>query len=122
MLSTKTRVLIIDNIGMLSGLYKYGEIAYVGGGFGNGIHNILEPATFGIPILFGPAFSKFQEAVDLVKLGAAFPVKNYKELKNNLDQLIDTPEKLAKSGEIAGNYVKNNCGATKLIVDNFLNI
>jgi len=113
-------VLIIDNIGMLSSLYYYGNIAYIGGGFGKGIHNILEAAAYGIPVLFGPQYSAFQEALDLVKLEGAFSVKSYKELMNILQQLLDNPEHLKNSGTIAEEYVKSNLGATKSIVEKLL--
>ena len=118
----ESRVLIIDNVGILSGLYKYGEMAYVGGGFGSGIHNILEPATFGIPVVFGPSFSKFQEAIDLIKLEAAFPVGSYEELMNIFDFMLDDPTRPELSGKTAKKYIKNKLGATKTIVDNLLNV
>ena len=114
-------VMIIDNIGMLSFLYAYGEIAYVGGGFGVGIHNILEPASFGIPIVFGPKYYKFQEALDLVNEGGAFSIGSYEELMNRLNDLLISPETLLESGKIAGLYVKTNQGATSMIVNNLLN-
>ncbi|MDX2444780.1 MAG: glycosyltransferase N-terminal domain-containing protein [Bacteroidales bacterium] len=113
-------VMIIDNIGMLSFLYAYGEIAYVGGGFGVGIHNILEPACFGIPIIFGPTYHKFQEASDLVNEGGAFSIGSYEELMNRLNNLLISPETIAKSREIAKSYVNNNNGATSMIVNNLL--
>ena len=78
-----SNVLIIDNFGMLSKLYHYGTICYIGGGFSNGIHNILEAAVHGKPLIFGPAFYKFQEAVDLLELGGAETVEsamNWKKL------------------------------------------
>jgi len=120
--SVESRVLIIDNIGMLSSLYKYGELAYVGGGFGSGIHNILEPATFGIPVVFGPSFSKFQEAIDLIELKAAYSIKSYKELMNILDVWLSHPETLIKAGKIAKEYIESKAGATNLIVDNLLKV
>ena len=114
-------VMIIDNIGILSSLYAYGEIAYIGGGFGVGIHNILEPASFGIPVVFGPKYHKFQEAQDLVKENGAYSIKSYEELMNRLNTFLNSPETLMKSGEIAGSYVKMNQGATNMIVNNLLN-
>ena len=113
-------VLIIDNIGMLSSLYYYGDIAYIGGGFGKGIHNILEASAYGIPVLFGPEYKTFQEAIDLVKLEGAFSVKSYKELMNILEKLVGNPEHLKKSGTIAKDYVKSSLGATKSIVEKLL--
>jgi len=113
-------VLIIDNIGMLSSLYYYGNLAFVGGGFGKGIHNILEAATYGIPVLFGPKYKAFQEAIDLVNLGGAFSVRSYEELINILQQLTGDREYLKNSGCIARDYVKTNLGATKSIVEKLL--
>ena len=114
-------VMIVDNIGMLSFLYAYGEIAYIGGGFGVGIHNILEPASFGVPVVFGPNYHKFQEAVDLVREGGAFTIRSYEDLMNSLDTFFNSPETLMKSGELSGSYVKKNQGATTMIVNNLLN-
>ncbi len=116
-----TTVLIIDNIGMLSFLYAYAEIAYIGGGFGVGIHNILEPASYGIPVVFGPRYQKFQEALDLVNEQGAFSVKGYEEFMNRLNSLLTSPETRMESGKIAGSYVKTNQGATSTIVNNLLN-
>jgi 3-deoxy-D-manno-octulosonic-acid transferase len=113
-------VLIIDNIGMLSSLYYYGNLAFVGGGFGKGIHNILEAATYGIPVLFGSNYKAFQEAIDLVKLGGAFSVKSYEELMNIYQQLTNNPEHLKNTGNIARNYVESNLGATETIVKKLL--
>jgi len=118
--STKADVLIIDNIGMLSSLYFYGDIAFIGGGFGKGIHNILEAAAYGIPVLFGPDYKAFQEAIDLVKLEGAFAIESYEELMNILQQLTGDREYLKNSGCIARDYVKTNLGATKSIVEKLL--
>ncbi len=113
-------VLIIDNIGLLSSLYAYGKIAYVGGGFGKGIHNILEACTHGIPVIFGPNYRKFREARVLAETGGAFPVRNYRELAGRADQLISDKEKLHIAGSTAENYVKNNTGASRIIIDKIL--
>ena len=86
---TDKQVLIIDNIGLLSSLYRYGDIAYIGGGFGKGIHNILEAATFGLPVLFGPNYAKFNEAVELIRLGGAVSI-------TGMDELQSQPEPLAQ--------------------------
>ncbi len=113
-----TNVLIIDNIGMLSRLYQYATIAYVGGGFGNsGIHNILEAAVYGKPVIFGPVFYKFKEARDLVSLGGAFPVNNAIELENLFDELLGNNDKLMKSEDASRDYVLENQGATRRIMD-----
>jgi 3-deoxy-D-manno-octulosonic-acid transferase len=109
-------VLIIDNIGMLSSLYQYAQVAYIGGGFGKGIHNILEAATFGLPVLFGPNHGKFQEAVDLIKEGGAFPIDHYDHLKDKLDQFYDGSSLLEEAGRTAAQFVKRNTGATEKII------
>ena len=105
-----TNILIIDNIGMLSGLYKYGNLAYIGGGFGSGIHNILEAVTFGLPVVFGPNYHKFNEAIDLINHNAAISISNYKELKS----AIEISTNFDKS--ISLNYIKKNSGATSKIL------
>lgn len=111
------QVLIIDNIGMLSSLYRYGRIAYIGGGFGKGIHNILEAAAFGIPVIFGPNFEKFREARELLSQGGAFSIKNQEDLRNILNELNSNPEKYNRSSLTAGAYVLENTGATSIIFD-----
>ena len=110
------RVLIIDSIGMLSSLYRYGIIAYIGGGFGVGIHNILEAATFGLPVVFGPNYTRFREAREMVALGAAFPVKNESELEATLDRLIINPDALKEASSLARKFVVENQGATEAIL------
>ncbi|HEX3006238.1 MAG TPA: glycosyltransferase N-terminal domain-containing protein [Bacteroidales bacterium] len=113
-------VLIIDNIGMLSSLYRYGRIAYIGGGFGKGIHNILEAATYGLPILFGPNHQKFQEAVDLIKAGGAFPISDYTSVKAVLDELIENKDRNNICSQISKQFVENNLGATNIILEALL--
>ncbi len=115
------KVLIIDNIGMLSSIYQYGNIAYIGGGFGKGIHNILEAATFGLPVVFGKNYKKFQEAVDLVDKEGAYSVNDYDSLKIVLDKLLTDPTALQKAGEICRNYISNNTGATSVILSEVIN-
>ncbi|MCK0130251.1 3-deoxy-D-manno-octulosonic acid transferase [Flavobacteriaceae bacterium F08102] len=110
----KCEVLIIDSIGLLSKLYKYADIAYVGGGFGTGIHNVLEPATFGVPICIGPAYKKFNEAIELVNLKACVVITNYPELQENLDTLFNNDLLRKETGKIAANYVQSNLGATQI--------
>ncbi len=108
-------VIIIDNIGLLSSLYYYADIAYVGGGFGKGIHNILEAATFGMPIFIGPENRKFEEAQKLKKLGVAFEVKSGQEIIDHCDRLFIKPE-ISKQIKIASrNFVLNNSGACDTI-------
>lgn len=108
------RVLFIDNVGMLSSLYQYGEFAFIGGAFREGLHNILEAATFGMPIFFGPVYDKFQEAVDLVAEGGAFPVRTVDELQLAFTrQYIDR----SKAAQITRLYVQRNIGATARVMN-----
>lgn len=106
-------LMVIDCIGILSGVYAYGQMAYIGGGFGAGIHNILEAATWGLPVIFGPRYHKFAEAVELTQLGAAFAVLTYPELSTAVDNINTNREKLS---EIASQYVKSHTGATSKIL------
>lgn len=109
-------VLIIDNIGMLSYLYSYADIAYVGGGFGVGIHNILEAATYGVPVIFGPHYQKFQEAKDLVAAKAAFSVHNLQDFVAVFERLQEI-EVRQEAGKRAFAYVQQQSGATDKIMD-----
>ena len=111
------RVVIVDTIGQLSYLYRYATLAYIGGGFGKGIHNILEAATYGLPIIFGPAYHKFSEAVELTALSAAYPVYDEKELLFTIHQQLENPNLLKTSSKIAGNFVLERVGATLAIMD-----
>jgi 3-deoxy-D-manno-octulosonic-acid transferase len=113
-----SEVIIVDSIGLLSGLYRYGTFAYIGGGFGAGIHNILEAATFGMPVFFGPRYGKFREACHLVKNGGAFPVTSPEAFEKALCRLIDHPEELEKTSRISSDFVLNNLGATDIILRN----
>lgn len=115
------QVLIIDSVGLLSSLYRYGNIAYIGGGFGVGIHNILEAATFGLPVIFGPNYKKFKEAIDLTLEGGAISITNSDELLNALNNLISQKSELEKASEICRNYVAKNVGSTKLIIKKVFN-
>ncbi|BFM43656.1 glycosyltransferase N-terminal domain-containing protein [Flavobacterium sp. CFS9] len=111
-------VFIIDTIGLLTKIYSYGTIAYVGGGFGNpGIHNILEPATFGIPIVIGPNYSNFAEALELVALKGCLVISNSQELKQNLDRLLQDKAFLEEKSQICKSYIQNNKGATDRIMN-----
>ncbi|MDR2622911.1 MAG: 3-deoxy-D-manno-octulosonic acid transferase [Dysgonamonadaceae bacterium] len=111
----KADCLIIDCIGLLSSIYGYGEIAYVGGGFGAGIHNILEAAVYGIPVLFGPNYGKFKEAGELIACKGAFPLSNEEDFSARIGDLSVYPELIQTAGEKAKNYVVNNLGATQKI-------
>lgn len=110
------QVLIIDNIGMLSSLYSYGTYAYVGGAFGKGLHNTLEAAVFGLPLFFGPAYTKFQEAIDLVKLQVAFPISSTTELETVFSKIYLDPVRQANISRQAKNYVQQQAGATDIIL------
>ena len=112
----KADCLIIDCFGLLSSIYRYGEIAYIGGGFGVGIHNTLEAAVYGIPVIFGPKYHKFQEAVQLIESKAAYSIKSFDDLKTLLDRLFTDSDFLRQTGNNAGNYVTDNAGATDKIL------
>jgi 3-deoxy-D-manno-octulosonic-acid transferase len=109
-------ILIMDNIGMLSKLYKYGEFAFVGGAFGKGLHNVLEAACYGIPIFFGNKnFRKFQEAVDLINCGGAFEVSDYSDFLAKYE-MVTIPENFMLACEVTRAYVEENLGATEKIM------
>lgn len=110
------QLLILDTMGMLSSVYGYATWSYIGGGFGVGIHNTLEAATFGLPIAFGPNYQKFKEARDLVTLGAAKPVLNYEELRTWFTPLRDNEEYLQKTSRISKDYTTRHQGATGIVV------
>ncbi len=114
-----SKVLIIDGYGYLLSIYKYGLFAFIGGGFTTGIHSILEPAAFGLPVIFGPIYKKFQEAHDLIKLGAAVSISGYDELALIMNEYQGNDKLLAEASAIARNYVNKNRGATKEIVHYF---
>lgn len=109
------KCLIVDCFGLLSSIYRYGDIAYIGGGFGAGIHNINEAAVYNMPVVFGPKYHKFKEAVDLIALGGGFVINNQEECENILTKLTTDAPALDKASKIAGNYIKENLGATQRI-------
>ncbi len=111
-------VIIIDSIGILSSVYRYAEIAYIGGGFGKGIHNTLEAATFGMPIIFGPNYNKFQEAKDLINIGCAYSINNFNSLKNVFNNLLSDKKLLNQNSLDSKNYISNKKGATEIIFSN----
>jgi 3-deoxy-D-manno-octulosonic-acid transferase len=111
------RVMIMDNIGMLSSAYRYADIAAVGGGFGKGIHNILEPACWGIPVLFGPNHDKFREAVELKAAGGAMSFVTYDDFESIMNRWLNDPKLYSASADVAGKYVKENTGATGIILE-----
>ena len=113
----ESKVLVIDNIGILSSLYKYGEIAYIGGAFGKGLHNILEAATFGLPVIFGPNYKKFNEAVNLIEHKAAFSINNYEEFYNIIEQLLINTDFFNTASNTCKYFIKSNKGASQHIIN-----
>lgn len=112
----KADCLIIDCFGLLSSIYRYGEVAYVGGGFGVGIHNILEAAVYGVPVLFGPKFHKFMEAKELIECKGAYTIKEYEELELLLNQFYEDKNLLNETGKNSRQYVVSKSGATNKIL------
>jgi 3-deoxy-D-manno-octulosonic-acid transferase len=114
-------VFIIDTIGILTKIYSYADIAYVGGGFGNpGVHNLLEPATFGVPIVIGPNFSHFAEATALVNIGGCVSFSEKKELVAIFSNLITNESVRKEKGQICSSFVQKNKGATTIILNQLL--
>ncbi len=109
-------VLVINTIGFLSSVYQYGSVAFIGGGFDNGIHNILEPTVFGLPVLFGPNYKKFNEAFDVIKLNAGFVILSSSELTKQLNDFIEDKVLLHETSILAKNYVRSHAGATQKIM------
>ena len=105
-------VLVIDTIGLLTKIYSYAEISYVGGGFATGLHNTLEPAVYGIPVIIGPNFKGFKEAEDLVNKGGVLVVKSTKEFLTLVNDLQNKPEYLKSVGDINSTYISKNKGAS----------
>lgn len=110
------RVLLIDNVGLLNQLYRFGHYAYIGGAFGKGLHNTLEAAAFGLPLFFGPTYHKFQEAQDLVALGCAFPVASAQELLKAFGPLFHREEMRLTVQDLSLDYVHDHSGATSKIM------
>jgi 3-deoxy-D-manno-octulosonic-acid transferase len=110
--------LFLDTIGMLSSLYRYADFVYIGGAFGDGLHNILEPAVFGAPIFFGkPHYQKFQEAHDLLQLDGAVSVTNTEELKQGFTEVYENQLVREQRADICREYVLNNAGATEKVME-----
>ncbi len=112
----ETRILVVDTIGILASLYRYAYISYVGGGFGAGIHNILEPAAFGIPVIFGPNYERFREARDLIREGGATTIKSEAEFRTAFNRFVDIPDERERASEICSIYVRSHKGATDHIL------
>ncbi|MCD6332979.1 MAG: hypothetical protein J7L89_06875, partial [Bacteroidales bacterium] len=114
------RVLLIDRIGILASLYRFADIAFIGGGFGKGIHNILEPAAFSIPIVFGPNYHKFREAEALTGISAAVSVRDRQSFNRIIRQWLAEPEIRRKAGAAAHSWLQKQYGATALIMNDLL--
>ncbi len=108
--------LIIDGFGLLSSIYRYGQVAYIGGGFGAGIHNVPEAAVYGMPVIFGPNYRKFKEAHDLIACGGAFSISDANEFESIMDKLLTEKDFLQKASEVSEKYISRNCGATDVIL------
>jgi 3-deoxy-D-manno-octulosonic-acid transferase len=118
---TDAQVLIIDNIGMLSSLYRYADFAYIGGAFGKGLHNVLEAVVFGKPVFFGPNYQKFPEAGELIKNKTAFSISSAKELQHKVEELISAPDENEKIKLNSKKYIEKNTGAAGIVM-NYLKI
>jgi 3-deoxy-D-manno-octulosonic-acid transferase len=108
--------LIIDSFGMLSSIYRYGQVAYVGGGFGKSIHNTLEAAVYGIPVLFGPKYHKFREAIELIQVGGGFSLDSESAFITKINDFIAHPEMRLKISDIVSEYMQRNSGVTEKIL------
>jgi len=108
--------LIIDSFGLLSSIYRYGEVAYVGGGFGVGIHNVLEAAVYGMPVIFGPNFRKFREANQLIESGGGYSIQDAGAFNGLVEEFVQYPEMLASAGKHAGEYVQSNAGVVDRVM------
>ncbi len=107
--------LIIDGYGLLSSIYRYATISYIGGGFGGGIHNVREAAVYGCPVLFGPNNRKFREAQDLLKNGGAMEIETAEDFNKKMDKFLTDGDFTKNAGQAAGNYIRQNAGATEMI-------
>lgn len=114
---TDAQVLIIDNVGMLSSLYRYAHVAYIGGAFGKGLHNILEAVVFGLPVFFGKKYHSFPEAVELVKHKTAFSINSSEELQEKIAELFSDLYTLEKIKQANKNYIEKNKGATNIVMN-----
>lgn len=108
--------LIIDSFGLLSSIYRYGQVAYIGGGFGVGIHNVLEAAVYGMPVVFGPNFKRFREAQQLIECGGGYSVSDNQQLRGLMDEFMHYDDILKSSGSHAGEYVSSNAGVVQRVL------
>lgn len=116
------QVLILDTIGLLNKVYSYADVAYVGGGFATGLHNTLEPAVHGIPVIIGPHYEDFREAVDLVARGGLFPVRDLQEFQRTLETIREDPGLQRRSGRTNLEYIQGRAGATERILGHIAQI
>lgn len=119
--ASKVDCLIVDGFGLLSSMYRYGDIAYIGGGFGSGIHNTLEAAVYSIPVLFGPKYDKFMEAKELLHGGGGLCIDSETRLNTTLDTLMNDSAARLTMGKNAGEMVKKGSGGSKIILDSLFN-
>ena len=118
LVKTDAQVYIADTVGLLTKIYSYADLAYVGGGYGKeGVHNVLEPAVFGIPLIIGPVYDKFEEAKDLVKIGACLVGNSEEELSMHFTKLIQDEKYRQKLGNITKSYIDEHQGATEIILN-----
>lgn len=115
--ASKNKILVIDNIGLLSRIYRYGNAAVIGGAWGKGLHNILEAAAFGMPILFGPKHQKFPEAAEGIEAGFCFTAKTYNEFEVSLNRMLGNIEWREEAANKSRDYVKSKSGATEIVLD-----
>lgn len=115
-LKNKHKILIIDNVGLLSRIYRYGNVAVIGGAWGKGLHNILEPAAFGMPIIFGPKHQKFPEAQEAIDAGFAFGVKDYDEFEITLNRMLGNIEWRQEAAKKAREFVTQNSGSAEVVL------
>ncbi len=120
--AAKADCIIIDCFGKLSSAYTYGDIAYIGGGFGVGIHNLNEAAVYGIPVIFGPNHKKFKEASDLISNGGGVSFSENAVFNEIMDRFIGDRDALRKAGKAAGDYIKSNIGASDIIYGNLFGV
>lgn len=114
---SKYDCLIIDSFGLLSSIYRYGQVAYIGGGFGVGIHNVLEAAVYNIPVIFGPNFKKFREAQQLIEQGGGYSIADNDSFRGLMDEFLQYDNILKAAGDNAGRYVHSNAGVVKHVMD-----
>jgi len=115
-------VLLVDSVGHLKELYRYADVAIIGGGFGKGIHNILEPSAYGVPVLFGPRWQKFREAEDLIRIGSAVSFESREQLSEWIKKYLTDPAEVQNRGNLALNYMQSQSGSSDLIIRHLMEI